>query len=601
MKEKLSSLFTENISEIFDSSRFTLQTIQTNHNSYNQNQIMKDLEILKPINEESIPCIQAINHTYTLSGYDILQSQLCILKSKEKCIQRQKILRSLLNNQKCLQDIRTFLKNHKELERDIYWCLEEKDIGEKEILSSGYFTNTYLQWLNKYPQLLGFLNFFTITLAPLYGILSPVLMILLPYLYVKYILSKFIPSLNVSFSRYYNFAKGSVSSILNIIKGKSSSKFNSLATLSKLLSIVIYVQNVYQNIRISNRVKFVVTHIQEKILNIKKIESLFCSLLQKYPQLKEILLFEQVQYNPCSFTTNNCKKNPYLKNWSSVLFDFSCYTNIIQNGCYMNSLKNLLKSIGILDMLQSTCTLLEDKQWCFPQWISRKKEKHPRILFRNISHPSLKKPVKNDFYTTTKRKDTLITGPNAGGKSTLLKTICTNLYLGQTLGCCCATKAHVSYFDYIFTHIHITDTQGKESLFQAEMNRAYSHIKKIQKAQKENKFCFSIMDEIFSSTNPKEGIAGAWSICETLSEYNNSMIMVTTHFSQLTQLEQQKHIHFQNWQMPIKRTNHKIYYPYIARKGTSEQCIALELLEKNGFDKDILSKANNFVKKLNNI
>ena len=44
------------------------------------------------------------------------------------------------------------------------------------------------------------------------------------------------------------------------------------------------------------------------------------------------------------------------------------------------------------------------------------------------------------------------------------------------------------------------------------------------------------MDEIFSSTNPEEGISGGYAICEML-EVNTGISIITTHFTQLTKLE----------------------------------------------------------------
>ena len=47
------------------------------------------------------------------------------------------------------------------------------------------------------------------------------------------------------------------------------------------------------------------------------------------------------------------------------------------------------------------------------------------------------------------------------------------------------------------------------------MNRAREHISKLEKMDKQD-FSFFIMDEIFSSTNPEEGTAGGYAVCERL-------------------------------------------------------------------------------------
>ena len=58
-------------------------------------------------------------------------------------------------------------------------------------------------------------------------------------------------------------------------------------------------------------------------------------------------------------------------------------------------------------------------------------------------------------------------------------------------------------FKLINTYLNIPDTSGKESLF--KQNDWAEHIKKLKLPH--DQFSFFIMDEIFSSTNPKEGIS----------------------------------------------------------------------------------------------
>ena len=92
------------------------------------------------------------------------------------------------------------------------------------------------------------------------------------------------------------------------------------------------------------------------------------------------------------------------------------------------------------------------------------------------------------------------------------------------------------------------------------MHRARDHIRKLNEIPK-HKFSFIVMDEIFNSTNPQEGISGAYAIAEKLAKFNNSMSIITTHFSYLTNLENNDS--FKNYKIPIKRDNeNNIQYPY---------------------------------------
>ena len=72
----------------------------------------------------------------------------------------------------------------------------------------------------------------------------------------------------------------------------------------------------------------------------------------------------------------------------------------------------------------------------------------------------------------------------------------------------------------INTYLNIPDCKNKESLFEAEMHRSRDYLNKLKELGEQD-FSFIVMDEIFSSTNPEEGISGAYAICNKLSDYKN--------------------------------------------------------------------------------
>jgi DNA mismatch repair ATPase MutS len=105
------------------------------------------------------------------------------------------------------------------------------------------------------------------------------------------------------------------------------------------------------------------------------------------------------------------------------------------------------------------------------------------------------------------------------------------------------------------------------------------------------------MDEIFSSTNPNEGVSGAYAIADKLSQFKNNVCLITSHYSHLTNLE--KEGKFKNYKIPISRDKqNNIIYNYKLMHGISNQYIALELLERKGFDKDIVRKAQQISREL---
>ena len=123
------------------------------------------------------------------------------------------------------------------------------------------------------------------------------------------------------------------------------------------------------------------------------------------------------------------------------------------------------------------------------------------------------------------------------------------------------------------------------------MYRAKDHIVELNN-MKDNEFSFIIMDEIFTSTNYIEGYSAAYSICKKLSNYNNSISIITTHFTGLNKIEKETNGNIVNYKFMINRDkDNNIVYEHKLRRGYSKQYIALELLKNNNFDKDVIDNA----------
>ena len=109
-----------------------------------------------------------------------------------------------------------------------------------------------------------------------------------------------------------------------------------------------------------------------------------------------------------------------------------------------------------------------------------------------------------------------------GGKSTFIKSLMLSILFSQTLTISFCKTQSFTPFSYIQTYLNIPDCKGKESLFEAEMNRAYKYISYLKTLEQDSElFSFIIMDEIFSSTNPREGLSGAYAIADKLGNYKN--------------------------------------------------------------------------------
>ena len=68
-------------------------------------------------------------------------------------------------------------------------------------------------------------------------------------------------------------------------------------------------------------------------------------------------------------------------------------------------------------------------------------------------------------------KNKIITGPNAAGKTTILKSVIINIILSQRIGYGYYTDGVINPYKYFHCYINIPDNCSRDSLFQAEVRR----------------------------------------------------------------------------------------------------------------------------------
>ena len=111
-----------------------------------------------------------------------------------------------------------------------------------------------------------------------------------------------------------------------------------------------------------------------------------------------------------------------------------------------------------------------------------------KTKFINGFYPIIKeKPIKNTYDLN---KNILITGPNAAGKTTIIKTTIFNIIISQQIGYGFYDKACLCLYDFIHSYINIPDTSGRDSLFQAEARRCKNILSIIENNKKSKHLCF---------------------------------------------------------------------------------------------------------------
>jgi hypothetical protein len=187
--------------------------------------------------------------------------------------------------------------------------------------------------------------------------------------------------------------------------------------------------------------------------------------------------------------------------------------------------QELLAAAGHVDML---IAIASRKRTAFV-------ERGDHVAITDIYHPGTKGPSR--VYNTVTLKDrnhVLLTGPNRGGKSTMLKSLGISVLMAQTLGIVFARKAVLPVFGSIITALAPSDVVGKMSLFEAEIEFAKGVRTRIQDGA-ENGPVFLMMDEIFHGTNAHDGVTASQIFLDDLYKYGGDRIVsiVSTHYMNL--------------------------------------------------------------------
>ena len=222
-------------------------------------------------------------------------------------------------------------------------------------------------------------------------------------------------------------------------------------------------------------------------------------------------------------------------------------------------------------------------------------------MFKNSYYACLvgKKHVKNNIKL---KKNIIITGPNASGKTTILKSTLINIILSQQFGCGFYDFAQLNPYKHIHCYLNIPDTSGRDSLFQAEARRCKEILNCIEDHPEDSHFC--VFDELYSGTNPEEAEISATSFMIYLQKYKLVSNLLTTHFVKVCKnLEKTKTI--QNYKMVTQLKNDKkLIYTYKMDKGISEVKGGINVLTDLNYPKEIIDRTiseTNYIEKNNSL
>ena len=209
------------------------------------------------------------------------------------------------------------------------------------------------------------------------------------------------------------------------------------------------------------------------------------------------------------------------------------------------------------------------------------------IETKNIYHPLLKEPVSNSL--KIKKRGVIITGSNASGKSTFLKTLGINAIFAQSMFFTFSKFYHSCYFK-VFTSISTTDNLMEgESYFMVEARL----LKRIIDEENKNTPVLCILDEIFRGTNTVERISAGIEVLKYFTS-RNFCVINATHDLELANLSKG---FCENYHFREEITGKDIIFSYVLHRGVCKTKNAIKILKNMGYPEEIYKGAINFSKK----
>lgn len=236
----------------------------------------------------------------------------------------------------------------------------------------------------------------------------------------------------------------------------------------------------------------------------------------------------------------------------------------------------IYKFIGEIDSTVSIASYRKSTAtYCTP-----KTADNDSFSFDGLVHPAILNAVPNDIEYD---RNIIITGSNASGKSTFIKSTAINLILGRTIHTCTAKSASLPKCGVVTSMAVRDDILSGESYYIREIK----YLKRMIELCQKDRLLFIAIDEILKGTNTRERIAASKAILNYFTD-KRCMLMVATHDLELAKAFDKI---FDNYYFSEVIDSDDIMFDYTLHNGITDSSNAIKLLSAIGFPDDIVDKA----------
>ena len=562
--------------------------------------------------------LSKLTKTTTLSGKAVLSLILANPTNDLKVLQeRKEILEFLISHKDVYKQLCDILNYFKKIEPSIISLYNYGDFLFSQLYYDKLFQDFYYSKNNGHVSKLELKkrikkNFFNVEFLLLYRFIVPIsYSILRPPIFVnsdvfkRYVWLSAIPGVSLIYKCFFfnsdDFEKYT-------FQYEKSQNFLSYST--RILSELLYARfafTAFDNLKNCNEQIDILFKRMDDLRNfakvIKNLENVTRKSDYKNLQNRTVAINSFFEKSNDNFKLAKVLKILTKLPKKSMSFFFSNTGNLLACfdllGDVLHEFDEVIYEIGLLDAYISIANLImenKDKKngFCFSNFL-QKENPYLNItgLWNLFIDPDI--AIENDLNLDYEQSKTIIiTGPNAGGKSSYIKGILYNTILSQTFGIATAKRISLTPFEKISAFLNSVDkisSDDGKSLFVSNILDTRSFINTLDN----KKFSLCIFDDIFCGTDPKISEALEFSTIEHLNDkFKNNLMIVSTHRSLITTLDKKKNV--KNYRVYVTRDqNDKIIYNYKIIKGVSTQRISIDLLRQNGYKNEIVYKASKMV------
>ena len=186
----------------------------------------------------------------------------------------------------------------------------------------------------------------------------------------------------------------------------------------------------------------------------------------------------------------------------------------------------------------------------------------------------------------------LITGPNMAGKSTYLRQVALLTLMAQIGSYLPAASAEIGLVDRIFTRIGASDDIARgQSTFMVEMNETALILNNATERS------LVILDEIGRGTSTFDGLSIAWSVAEHLHDNIGARCLFATHYFEITALAQSRAA-VKNYNVAVKEWNHQIIFLRKIIPGSAEKSYGIQVARLAGLPENVIDRAKEVLQQL---